>query len=95
MKPAWSNDADRDVDSIWEYIAADNIDAADELIETLRKAADRLADFPMLGRTGSQKGTRELVVAGTSYILIYRLVGKSVEVLRALHGAQKWPPSKD
>jgi toxin ParE1/3/4 len=95
MKPVWSDDADRDIDSIWEYIAADNIDAADELIETLRKAADRLSDFPMIGRTGSQKGTRELVVSRTAYILIYRLTGKTVEILRALHGAQKWPPGED
>jgi toxin ParE1/3/4 len=95
VKPVWSDDAGRDVDSIWEYIAADNIEAADELIATLQRAADRLGDFPLLGRMGLQKGTRELVVAGTPYILIYRFTGKTLEILRALHGAQKWPPGED
>lgn len=49
----------------------------------------------MLGRAGYLKGTRELVVAYIPYMLIYRLNGKTVEILRVLHCAQKWPPDQD
>jgi addiction module RelE/StbE family toxin len=39
---------------------------------------------------GRIKDTRELVVH-PNYIVIYRIVGKAVEVLRVKHAAQKWP----
>jgi plasmid stabilization system protein ParE len=44
----------------------------------------------MLGRFGSVEETRELVVAGTPYIVVYR-VTRRVEILRIRHGAQRWP----
>ena len=44
----------------------------------------------MLGRTGWKDGTRELVIPNTSYIVVYRIVEKSVEILAVLHGARDW-----
>jgi toxin ParE1/3/4 len=44
-----------------------------------------------MGRPGRVKGTRELVIVGTPYIVAYRIKGDAVQVLRVLHGAQKWP----
>ncbi len=38
------------------------------------------------------EGTRELVVAGLPYLVVYRLSDQVVEVLRVLHHAQEWPP---
>jgi toxin ParE1/3/4 len=93
MKGPWTFNARSDLNEIWEHIAADNIDAADGLIEKLRRASMILGRSPRAGRRGRELGTRELVVAGTKYILIYEIVGNSVHVLRALHGARQWPPS--
>jgi toxin ParE1/3/4 len=92
VKVAWTILAGNDVDGIWRYIAEDNIDAADDVTDMLRRAGDRLAEFPLMGRIGREPGTRELVVAHTAYILIYRVLGQDIEVLRALHGKQDWPP---
>ena len=50
-----------------------------------------LVDKPRLGRPGRVKGTRELVVVRTPFIVAYRIIGKSVQILRVLHGAQQWP----
>ena len=36
--------------------------------------------------------TRELVVAGTPYIVIYRVGRERIDILRVVHGAQRWPP---
>ena len=36
-------------------------------------------------------GTRELIVAGTPYVIPYRVVGDDVEVLAVFHGARRWP----
>ncbi len=92
MNVIWSPGAERDLDEIWEYIAADNIDAADRLADRLRTAADTLRAFPRIGRAGRRSGTRELVVSGTQYFLEYRIVSSEVEITRVIHTSRKWPP---
>jgi toxin ParE1/3/4 len=44
-----STDADHDLDTIWEYIARDNIDAADGWIAQLFDAFESLARSPGMG----------------------------------------------
>jgi plasmid stabilization system protein ParE len=44
-----SDDADRDLDGIWDYIAEDNIDAADQWIGRLFDAFDAIANPPGIG----------------------------------------------
>jgi plasmid stabilization system protein ParE len=44
-----SVDADLDLDEIWEYIAADNIGAADRWIENPSDAFEALARAPGMG----------------------------------------------
>ncbi|WP_374200774.1 type II toxin-antitoxin system RelE/ParE family toxin [Inquilinus sp. Marseille-Q2685] len=53
--------------------------------------AQTLTRLPALGRPGRIAGTRELVIRRTSYILVYRLAGDTVEILRILHSARQWP----
>ena len=36
--------------------------------------------------------SRELVIAGTPYVLVYRADPDVVRIIRFLHGAQRWPP---
>jgi plasmid stabilization system protein ParE len=44
-----SEDANRDLDGIWDYIAEDNIDAADQWIEKLFAAFEAIANTPGIG----------------------------------------------
>ena len=55
------------------------------------EAVELLADFPGIGRLGRKPGTSELVISGLPFLVIYRLKGEVVEIVRILHGAQKWP----
>lgn len=55
-------------------------------------AMDVLADFPNIGRPGRLWSTRELVVLGSPFVVIYRARANSVQILRVLHGARRWPP---
>ena len=55
------------------------------------EAVDSLSTFPHIGRLGRRPGTSELVISGLPFLVIYRLGSKAVEILRILHGAQKWP----
>jgi toxin ParE1/3/4 len=52
-----------------------------------------LIDQPEIGRPGRIGGTRQLVIS-RSFIVIYRVHQniEQVEILRLVHGAQKWPP---
>jgi len=89
---SWSLLARRDLLQARRYIAHDDPAAAQRVSARILGAADRLVLYPGLGRVGREEGTRELVVPRTPYVLIYRLAGETVEMLRVLHGAQRWPP---
>lgn len=73
------------------YVRERNPAAANAMLERIRRSAGRLADHPRSGRAGRVTGTRELVVPDTPYVVPYRLVGETVQLLRVLHGAQRWP----
>lgn len=78
----------RDVVAHTGYITNYNPRAADRLAVDLDEAANSLAILPMRGRPGLVSGTRELVVVWP-YILVYRLTGQTVEIVRVWHGAQE------
>jgi len=46
------------------------------------------------GRTGRTPETRELMVAGTSFHVVY-LLSDDIELIRVLRGAQQWPPENE
>lgn len=75
------------------HIRKDSPRAAIEQIDRLLARVAALAEHPEQGRPGRRRGTRELVVTGTSFVVVYRLRARParVEILRVLHGAQKWP----
>lgn len=56
-----------------------------------RVPVNMLIDRPEMGRAGRKPGTRELVISRTPFIVIYRLHGERIELLRLLHGVQRWP----
>ncbi|TWT00661.1 type II toxin-antitoxin system RelE/ParE family toxin [Reyranella sp. CPCC 100927] len=37
--------------------------------------------------------TSQLVVSSTPFVIVYRIEGKVIIILRLLHGAQQWPPA--
>lgn len=80
-----------DLYALRSYIARDDPPAADRIARRLHDAAARLATFPHRGRPGRRRGTRELVISGTPYFVVYRVRGSSAVILRVLHGAQRWP----
>jgi toxin ParE1/3/4 len=89
----WLDQAVEDLKTVRTYIARDNPSAAADIAQRIRDAVKILGDYPAAGRAGRVPNTRELVVAGTPYMLPYRVRAESVEILRVLHGAQQWPES--
>ncbi|HUY93706.1 MAG TPA: type II toxin-antitoxin system RelE/ParE family toxin [Terracidiphilus sp.] len=87
----WSLYAIDDRTAIFDYIETDSPEAAVMIDDRIEAAAEKLEQFPEMGRSGRIEGTRELVIPGTPYIAAYRILGRTVRILRVLHGAQRWP----
>jgi toxin ParE1/3/4 len=84
----------RNLDQHADYIAKDDPIAARNAVQRIRAAVDQLADYPNMGRSGRVPLTRELIVGGTPWIIVYRVRADMVEIIRVLHGAQSWPPQR-
>jgi toxin ParE1/3/4 len=93
MEIRWLRAALRNLEDQVDYIAARNPYAAERASDRLHAVVSRLADHPQMGRIGRVDGTRELIVSGTPWVVIYRLTD-AIEILRVLHGAQSWPPRR-
>lgn len=87
----WLQRALNDRDAQLDYIAQDNPLAAVAQGDRIEDQVDLLLLHPKMGRPGRMQGTRELVISRTPFIVVYRIKGKRIELLRLLHGAQKWP----
>lgn len=87
----WLRRAIADRDAQLDYIAQDNPGAAIEQGDRIAYQVEMLAEHPELGRAGRKQGTRELVISRTPFIVVYRIRGERIELLRLLHGAQQWP----
>jgi toxin ParE1/3/4 len=88
----WLPDAEQGLAAQLEWVAEHNPWAALDMGDAIHAAIERLADYPAIARPGRVAGTRELVVVGTPYIVVYRVEPSAVVILRVLHGAQRWPP---
>jgi len=91
MRLSWTGPAVQDLVSARAYIARDNPPAADHQVERVVAAVSMLLRFPEAGRPGRRAGTRELVIGRTPYIVAYRVRAGTIEILRVLHGRQRWP----
>lgn len=91
MKAYWLQRAWHDRRSQLDYIAARNPAAALALGDALAAAVQQLQHFPESAPEGRIPGTRELQIAHSPWLLVYRVGIDRVEILRLLHTAQKWP----
>jgi len=92
MRIRWTNSAVQDFTNICDYIERHGSGAAARRVAlSIYHGIDLLAKSPEYGRTGRKPDTRELVFTGLPYLAVYRIHDKAMEVVRILHGAQKWP----
>src|ERR1017187_6767976 len=84
----WLRRALLDLEDAHSYVAADNPAAWSN---RSRIGMLQLFRHPNLGRAGRVPGTRELVIAGTPFLVVYRLEADRAVVLTVLHGARRWP----
>jgi toxin ParE1/3/4 len=83
--------ADSDLDNIWRYIAVQSgsYEIADRLIDSIVDRFLLLATHPHIGRARDEDlrpGLRSFPVG--DYIILYRIQGGHVLILRVLHGSR-------
>jgi plasmid stabilization system protein ParE len=84
--------ADLDLDEIWEYIAADNIGAADRWIERLFDAFEALARAPGMGHKREDLTDYPVLFWPVgSYLIIYRAEHRPVEIVAVTQGSRDIP----
>ena len=93
MNVRWTPQADQDRADIWDFIAADNPEAAGRMDKLFSEAAASLAEFANRGRRASVAGTRELI-PHERYRLVYEIYDDTVWVLAVVHTARQWPPTR-
>jgi len=90
MRVVWSRRALDHLEAIQDYIAQDSPAAAYQLALKVReRVLTLLPDHPLIGRSGRVSGTRELVITGTAYIVVYE-ISERIDVLVVLHGVREW-----
>jgi toxin ParE1/3/4 len=83
-----------ELEAIWEYIAFDNVEAADRFLESTYVILKALARMPGMGRPRhfSRVKLRELrsfrIKGFDNYLIFYRPISDGIEVFHILHGAR-------
>ena len=87
-------EAEADLDSVWYFVASQSgsPEVADRLIDTITTRFSLLSHHPHIGRRRDddlRPGLRSFPVG--SYVIIYRLEGADVLILRVLWGGRDIP----
>jgi len=92
LRLTWSAHAVSDLQAISGYIEQDrNVETANRVARKIYEAIQSLRTMPYRGRYGRLENTRELVVPGLPYIVVYRPSPDEVLILGIVHGARKFP----
>ncbi|PYX16153.1 MAG: type II toxin-antitoxin system RelE/ParE family toxin [Acidobacteria bacterium] len=80
-------EAYNDVDEIWEYIAADNLVAADRVLDEIYQMLRSLVAFPQQGHSRPDLTARPLRFQSVrDYVIAYAADEKPLIVIAVLHG---------
>src|SRR5882672_8126095 len=86
---SYRNGALRNIEAIHRLISRDRPRAADGIVERIRGRINDLLQFPEQGRESPRRGHRELPIAGTPYIVTYRVGRDDIQIVRVRHGARR------
>jgi len=77
-----------DLHEIWEYIAQDNLDAAERLVDRIEELCELLATHPHLGRRREELAPGLRSFPAGSYFIFYQPITDGIEVVRVLHASR-------
>ena len=85
----WTEEAERWLRDIYDYIAQDNPDAAMKVVEGIYERAQILATFPQIGHKYREEAEGEIrILLYGHYRIAYLISGPDrIDVLGVFHGA--------
>lgn len=83
--------AEEDLIEIWMYVAADNPEVADKLIERIDTKCKMLADNPAMGQARPDIAPGLRYFPTGQYLILYKAISEGVEIVRIVHGARYLP----
>lgn len=87
----WTRNAKAQLLRLDDYIFERSPKGAERVVDDIYDAVNLLQNLPFLGRDGRVKGTREIVISKTPYVVAYRIQRETIQILAVIHGAQRWP----
>jgi plasmid stabilization system protein ParE len=80
-------EAENDINAIWDYIAEDNPDAADQTVDKIVSAIEALVPFPNQGHRPGDLTSRPLRFSHVDeYLIAYAPDKKPLWVIAIMHG---------
>jgi toxin ParE1/3/4 len=77
---------DLDLDSIWDFIANENVTAADRVLDRIGEVLDMLIRNPLAGRQRQELTPGLRSFPAGNYIVFYLPLDDGIEVVRILSG---------
>ena len=73
---------------VWDYIADDSLDRADEFLDLIEEKLQKLARNPGLGRRREEllPGLQSFPIG--NYVVFYRAIEDGIDVIRVLRGSR-------
>jgi addiction module RelE/StbE family toxin len=87
----WTKIALSDLESFFEYIASeDRLETARTVIKKIIAGVDNISKFPDIGHKGRVPKTKELVIPGTPFTVVYRVHKNALQILTIIHHSRMW-----
>jgi toxin ParE1/3/4 len=85
----WSPSSRRDLMAIEAFLDERDPHVARDTLRAIQRVIRHMLDYPRIGRAVHEP-FRVFGVRGTPYLVIYRLHGADVEIVRIRHGRENW-----
>lgn len=84
----YTAEAAEDLEEIYRYIAEDNIIAAKEHRQRLKRRCTELVDQPRVGRKRDEIKSGLRSVTEGDYVILYRILDDAIAIMRVAHGSR-------
>jgi toxin ParE1/3/4 len=84
MRLILSNQAMADLTDIWQYVAADNPEAADRFVDNIYETCQGLIAHPEMGRRRDELLPQLRSLPVKRYVIFYRVREAKIEIVRVL-----------
>lgn len=93
MNLDFTDEALGDLDTIHDWIAQHDPEAAKRTIARIVQSTVVLETLPLAGRPGRLDDTREWSVGRLPFLVVYRIVSETeIDILAIVHERMQWPP---